>query len=168
MLFVMNSSLYSLDLHWNLLVLCWKTNTVCFHHQPKHRQDATHMLCLSVCLSGVRNVCANFMCRILMLPCHRLLDVAVMPAQGFAFLFVPLPGLLGCPRAGCRMRQLLHPFMVSCGLSCPISLSSPAPHTPSAIPLNGPFALQDMTPSKKSNHSLLGSMARAEQPLWCH
>lgn len=49
----------------------------------------------SVCLSVVRNVCAVFTCSVLMLPCHRLLDVAVTSPQGFAFLFLPVPQQTG-------------------------------------------------------------------------
>lgn len=65
----------------------------------------------------------------------------------------------------------LHPFMARCDFraGCTWCLLSHQPLQPSSTytqccSSERPFALQDTTPSKKHNHFLLGSRARADSP----
>lgn len=158
MLFVMNSL--------SSLVPC-RNYAICFC-----ANNATN------CLSVVRNVCAAFMCHISMSPCHRLLDVAVMPAQGFAF-FCPCQLSWALPQQSGERGSCLHPFMAmgdlraGCTCWCLLSHQPFQPSSTSTQCHSSEWAFctsgyKGYNPFQKPQHFLPGSRARAEQPRWCH
>ena len=145
---------------------------------PTRPRTGCHIHSLSVCSEAC--LCCAFTYSISTLPYHRLLDAAVMPAQGFAFLSLSLPVLLGLSHSRSEKGDhCLHPFVVSGWLDLragwtlgdvchPIGLSSPPPHTCNVASSEWAFCTSGYDPFHKCNHYLLESRATAGQPQRCH
>ena len=79
---------------------------------PTRPQTGHHIHSLPVCSEA--GLCRTFTHSFSTLPYHRLLDGAVMPAQGFAFLSLSLPVLLGLSHSRSEEGDhRLRPFVVS-------------------------------------------------------